>query len=802
MSPRAGGKWRLTLMAAVATMLTAVSLTPVLADGGWAGPMITVVLAVAVVGGVTRQLGWPAWLTVALQVLALVLTLTVTFVSSVAILGLLPGPAAWRELQQMAHQGFTLTWNEAPPVTVTNGVALIIAGGVGIVAVTVDLLAVSLRRATIAGVPLFVLYLTPAAVLPDGVPWPLFALAGIGWVGLLLAEGSEQLSRWGRSLRTTSDDAEPLHAVGGTGRRLGATALVVAVALPMVMPSLGEGVFGAGGTDPNANRPGGSASGVRSVITVNPIIDLRRNLTQAADTEVMRYITTDTTPQYFRIATLDEFNGSSWTLERMQASVEQQAATGLPQPPGLVDAVARTPVTTDVTVTALNTPRLPLPYPVTRVDITGDWRWDAQSFDVFSAVEGATAGGISYTASSLDVEPTADQLRAAPPAGSELDAYLVLPDPTRSLLQPIVDDITHGASNDYDRALDIQNWFRTEFTYSLARAPGNNETALQSFLTDRSGYCEQFAASMGLMARVAGIPSRVQVGFTPGTRLEGQTWEVTAHDAHAWPELWFSGVGWVRFEPTPGGGDGGATPGWAPAPVSPGANSGPDGRSGPAANHGIPRLHKNPSGLPGARQLPGAAGPGGRGVGADVQGTVVEPASRSWEWYLLGVALLGGLALTAPAVAATTRRRKRWAAVSDEQGAIAAAWSDVLETATDLDLEPRATETPRDLARRLPRQGGMTIRSKEAFVELAAALERARYSRSGAVPEGVGAGSVSQHWRTVSDQVCAALFDAVNVRDRRRAKWWPTSGRRAVAAMWMQLTSSIDQRWTRVTRRA
>ena len=71
---------------------------------------------------------------------------------------------------------------------------------------------------------------------------------------------------------------------------------------------------------------------------------------------------------------------------------------------------------------------------------------------------------------------------------------------------------------------------------------------------------------MALMARTLDIPSRVQVGFTPGEQDEDGTWVVTVHDAHAWPELWFEGVGWVRFEPTPGGGDGGATPGWAPVP--------------------------------------------------------------------------------------------------------------------------------------------------------------------------------------------------------------------------------------------
>ena len=72
-----------------------------------------------------------------------------------------------------------------------------------------------------------------------------------------------------------------------------------------------------------------------------------------------------------------------------------------------------------------------------------------------------------------------------------------------------------------------------------------------AFLDDRVGYCEQFAASMAIMARVIGIPSRVAVGFLEPDKATNGSWEFSAHDLHAWPELYFPGSGWVRFEPTP-----------------------------------------------------------------------------------------------------------------------------------------------------------------------------------------------------------------------------------------------------------
>ncbi|MGH2719586.1 MAG: DUF4129 domain-containing transglutaminase family protein, partial [Actinomycetota bacterium] len=86
---------------------------------------------------------------------------------------------------------------------------------------------------------------------------------------------------------------------------------------------------------------------------------------------------------------------------------------------------------------------------------------------------------------------------------------------------------------------------------------GSSSDYLYTFLTQtRRGYCEQFAGAMAVMLRTLGIPARVAVGFLPGnataTTAAGMTsYTVTGDDAHAWPEAYFAGIGWVRFEPTP-----------------------------------------------------------------------------------------------------------------------------------------------------------------------------------------------------------------------------------------------------------
>ena len=101
----------------------------------------------------------------------------------------------------------------------------------------------------------------------------------------------------------------------------------------------------------------------------------------------------------------------------------------------------------------------------------------------------------------------------------------------------------------------LQQWFREDggFRYDQAQAAsaGSGDADLLAFLDDRSGYCKQFAAAMAIMARVIGIPSRVAVGFLEPEKATNGAWVFSAHDLHAWPELYFPGSGWVRFEPTP-----------------------------------------------------------------------------------------------------------------------------------------------------------------------------------------------------------------------------------------------------------
>ena len=120
-------------------------------------------------------------------------------------------------------------------------------------------------------------------------------------------------------------------------------------------------------------------------------------------------------------------------------------------------------------------------------------------------------------------------------------------------------EVTAGATSTYDARSRSRTGSSNEFDYSLEVQTGHGNTAIESFLRDRVGYCEQFA---GDATPPCSAPSASRPAWPSGSprasRSETASTRVLGRNAHAWPEVWFDGIGWVAFEPTPGRG--------APAP--------------------------------------------------------------------------------------------------------------------------------------------------------------------------------------------------------------------------------------------
>jgi len=150
------------------------------------------------------------------------------------------------------------------------------------------------------------------------------------------------------------------------------------------------------------------------------------------------------------------------------------------------------------------------------------------------------------------IEPA--KLRAASTDYSQdiRETYLQLPQLDKRIL-PFTKSVVARATNPYDKAVTIENYLQTRFTYTLDLTGNVDKDPLATFLfRTRAGHCEYFASAMAIMLRAIGIPSREVNGFLPGEYNDlGGDYIVRASDAHSWVEAYFPGTGWVMFDPTP-----------------------------------------------------------------------------------------------------------------------------------------------------------------------------------------------------------------------------------------------------------
>ncbi len=160
----------------------------------------------------------------------------------------------------------------------------------------------------------------------------------------------------------------------------------------------------------------------------------------------------------------------------------------------------------------------------------------------------------SYDAWTDVSQPAPEDLRrASGPSPEELEVqYLQLPGP-ENRVRDLAQKVTSSATNNYDRALALEQHLRTSYTYTLVLPQTPPRDPIVNFLFERkAGHCEYFASSMAIMLRTLGIPSRVVNGFRGGefNDLTG-SYIIRGRDAHTWVEAYFPGQGWATFDPTP-----------------------------------------------------------------------------------------------------------------------------------------------------------------------------------------------------------------------------------------------------------
>jgi transglutaminase-like putative cysteine protease len=410
-----------------------------------------------------------------------------------------------------------------------------------------------------------------AGVVTDEGPRPGYVVAFLIVAFAMLFGGAlVRLRSWGPALGGRFGTGEGAR----WARWLGLAALGAALVVPGVLPGL------EGGAVLRLDRPAAR-------VTISPIVDIRPSLLQRPPGDLFT-VQTDTSA-YWRLVTLDRFNGRVWTSSDVSARDGEVVE-------GPLDVLAGTPspegvrIEQTIEIGELSSAWLPAAYRPVTVAMEGlSARWDPVS-DIL-ATDDAPEPDFRYRVTSIVPEPSPERLDGLDPRdGTEGTRLTALPAGTPPRVFAIAADLSEGAATPFRKLLAIQEHLRL-FTYDERAPAGHGIDDLLFFLEEsRRGYCEQFAGTMAVLARALGYPARVAVGFQPGDPDRTGRYRVTTGDVHAWPEVWFPEYGWMAFEPTPT-------------------------RTNPTADY----LTELPAGL-----IPGVGGPGGAGAEGTAGGTTAS----------------------------------------------------------------------------------------------------------------------------------------------------------------------------------
>jgi transglutaminase-like putative cysteine protease len=475
---------------------------------------------------------------------------------------------------------------------------------------------------------------------------------------------------------------------------------------------------------------------------------------------------------------------------------------------------------------------VPEPYPLGGVqNLPKKSNWSYRQDNLAVVGNANLKANTQYTVQSWDLPKvlTADDYVTTPVTDQDVADFQLAADlATGSMpenLKAQAESIVAGAKDPVDEAMKLQDYFQdpNRFTYTTA-IPDNQtgDEAIAYLLDERQGYCQTFAMTMAAMARELGIPARVDVGFTPGKAdAASGLYSVRMHDYHAWPELWFHGLGWLRFEPTVGiGGNSAGGHGLVPEYGTAAATQNPSS----SASSSAPNSAANPSnsasaGCPVQQRRLGLCG-ADNGAGTAVAhkpfgslgwfGAVI----RFFDYWLFGgstmaivvrfLLLAALLVACVPMVLRLAGRRRRgriatgrasargpepddagldWEnaesgvpdpAESPERARVMAAWAEVRDSATDLGYAWPSSETPRQSAERIIKQAHLSRSAQDAMNRVTRLTERAHYAPT----LRKGASGVSDVPARLFDDVRtirSGLAEPVNRRTRFRAAVLPPS---------------------------
>ncbi|HEU5144201.1 MAG TPA: transglutaminaseTgpA domain-containing protein [Dermatophilaceae bacterium] len=760
-------RWRLTGLSLLATVFALQPITSLFTSDSWFPQAVAAVALVAVVGVVMRATVHSRAVVVLVQLVVAAYAILLRFgVDTFAFL--LPTPQTVELANDYGLTAIATIQKHSAPAPLNDGITFWLVVAAALVAVAVDAAAATWRSPAAAGLPLLTAYLITAANGSDALPPTSFLVPVLVWLVMLHVSARSRLGRWGTTSASSlagadeeRSDRSALWSLSTGALRFGSLAVLAALVIPAVLPHFPPHYFADG-----LARSGGSGEG--GTVGFNDTLDLTRSLQSTDRTPVLRYSTTGLGRTPLRALATSVYSDGEWLGGTRSNGPDQP----LPLPP----SSTRRDYILNVSENTLQAPRLAVPYPVVAVSADGiDWNIDPVTRDVR-----VNRVARDYQVTYSELAPAAEDLRqaGAPNVTGRQDIVpddLAIPGEVRSLVQRWADDVTQGKETNLDRAIAIQDHLRDTdvYTYNLDLGPPLRDSAgrrvepIRTFYETRRGYCVQFASAMVFLARAQGIPARMAIGFLPGTR-QGSSYLVRASDAHAWPELYFEGSGWIRFEPTPGG------------------------RAGSPPSYAI----ESDDGTSGAGQTPDAQEPTSTPTAPDRRqddvGEDLSTGGTTGPWFAeylstgdlisLSAVLVGLLGASLMPLTAWFIRLRRRRAAASRQELIEVEWEDLTAHLSDLGLSPPPGGTLRQWREHVVHSGHLDDANATVMDRVTATLERSRYDR----PE-----------RTTPEQTLALHRDIRSIRrtisrtralrTRLRSFFWPST---AVAA-WRRLGRMI-----------
>jgi transglutaminase-like putative cysteine protease len=706
----------------------------VFASGAYVGPLVGAALLPHAIGWITRR--WTRSGTRGAAIAAVGLA-----VYTAGLIGA-PGPATVSRLVDRLQSGWTVVQNGTVPIRATDGTVLLAVLVVWVVATLTDTLAFRHRMSVGALAPATMTVICLRAFSTHG--WvPSTVGFGVAAVAFLALQHQVLL---GQSRTPVGQTA------GGYVPRLLATAFIAGVAAVLIGAAVAPAL--PGGDHPIVQDVGGGGSAGSSYQTkIAPLVNVGDQLQRGSRQEV--FTVRASQPDYWRLTALDTYSdvgGGQWTLTASGNGAVGQNLSG----PVPADALHQT-----YRIGPLDERWMPAAYEPLSVSRSGTLVVRSSATLVTSQ---NSVAGLTYTVDSRLPAPgatPAERAATAAPVPAALHRYLALPGTVPTDVRARTQQIVSGLTNPYDRAAALRSFFRDgSFVYDQTAVFGEDARAMSRFLAARRGFCVQFASTYAVMARLAGIPARVAVGFSPGTPDAKGIYHVTNYDAHAWPEVWLAGLGWThQFDPTPTGPQPGEShlPGESPNVGAATPRSAPVPTTAPAATTPAP---------PGTPSGSGAGSPSAsprRGVTV-TRNPTAGGVSALGGMLLIAALVIVGLALTAAVVVARKRRRRtRRRAGSDPAALIAGAWAEVLDELREAGVAWPVSLTPLEIASGVPERvdPGMAP-------PLASLAGRYTATRYGEVAPPSGSGEAA--WRD-ADAVLRALEASLDLRTRLRAQF-------------------------------